>query len=482
MKGKILIVDDEKLICWSLQKDLTKEGYEVLTAQSASEGLRLFEQESVDVVLLDIRLPDGDGQEILKTMRRRDPLVSVVMITANEDIRTAVQCMHSGAFTYIHKPFEFEELRLNIEKAVEERKLKKKVDRWESVEREKYDFGNIISESKQMKLVLDLVKQVAGSDASTVLIEGESGVGKDLIARTLHYAGARAGKPFVAVNCAAIPGMLLESELFGHEKGAFTDAKQAKKGLVEEASGGTLFLDEIGDMSKELQAKLLQVIDQKKFRKVGGVKELEADLRIMAATNKDLKQEMSEGRFREDLFYRLHVIPVYIPPLRERKEDIPALVGFFIAQFNREFRKSISRVEPEAMEILTGYRWPGNVRELKNVIERAMILNQEHLLRLEHLPAEIECGCVLKDVHRPREGKLPSGELPTCLSGFPLDAIEKQAVILALDSAKGNQSRAAKLLGIGRDALRYKMQKFGLLGPGEKVDLGDKAHSAQPSA
>jgi DNA-binding NtrC family response regulator len=467
MKGKVLAIDDEKLICWSLQKELSREGYEVLTAQTAAQGLRLFEEEGADVVLLDIRLPDGDGKELLNQIRKKDPLTNVIMVTANDDIRTAVQCMHAGAFTYLHKPFDFDELRLNIEKAVEGRGLRKKVAEWESVERRKYDFGNIVAESAPMKAVLALVRQVVDSEASTVLLEGESGTGKDLIARTIHYGSRRGAKPFVSINCAAIPETLLESELFGHEKGAFTDARQTKKGLVEEASGGTLFLDEIGDMQKELQAKFLHLIDQKKFRKVGGLKEIESDIRIIAATNKDIKREVEEGRFREDLYYRLNVIPIFIPPLRERKADIPALANFFVSHFNREFRKSISGVLPNAMEILVHYHWPGNARELKNVIERAMILNQDTVIRSEHFPAEIDCNCVLKESRKSADKTSESNpdtiRLPTCLSGVPLEAIEKHAIILALESSGGNQSQAARKLEIGRDALRYKMQKYGLI-------------------
>ncbi|OGW82159.1 MAG: hypothetical protein A3G33_10545 [Omnitrophica bacterium RIFCSPLOWO2_12_FULL_44_17] len=474
-KGKILVIDDEKLICWSLEKDLVKEGYDVLTAQSSAEGLRLFEREAVDVVLLDIQLQDGDGKALLKTMRVSDPLVSVIMVTANDEIQTAVECMHAGAFTYLHKPFKFEGLLLNVEKAVESRILRKKVQEWEFLERGKYDFSNVVSESPSMKAILDLVRRIVDSEASTVLIQGESGTGKDLIARTIHYAGRRGNKPFVSINCAAIPDTLLESELFGHQKGAFTDARQTKKGLVEEASGGTLFLDEIGDMSRELQSKLLHLIDQKKFRKVGDVKEQDADIRIIAATNKDLKREVSEGRFREDLYYRLHVVPIDIPPLRDRKEDVPALVSFFIAHFNQEFRKSIKGLSSEAIEILMKYNWPGNVRELKNVIERAMILNQEDIIRPEHCPSEIECRCILKDTFRPTDRETTSQQLPSCLVGIPLEAIEKQVIQLTMQRTDGNQSQAAKLLGIGRDALRYKMQKFELIPAEEKPKIENES-------
>ncbi len=487
MKGKILVIDDEKLICWSLQKDLTKDGYEVCTAQTAQEGIKLFEEESPDAILLDIRLPDGDGKEMLSYFRKNDPFAACLMVTANEDIRSAVQCMQSGAFTYIHKPFEFDEIKINLEKAIESRRLRKKVVELESEARGRYDFSSIVCESSKMKAILDLLRQVIDSEASTVLIEGESGTGKDLLARSLHYGSRRSAKMFVALNCAAIPATLLESELFGHEKGAFTDARDTKRGLVEEASGGTLFLDEIGDMSKELQAKLLHLIDQKKFRKVGGIREITADIRIIAATNKDLRKEVAEGRFREDLFYRLHVIPIFIPPLRERREDIPALIGFFIAHFNREFRKAIQGVDSTAMEILLRYNWPGNVRELRNVLERAMILNKEELIRPEHLPAEIDCTCVLKE-----NCKLPEVDpdfipvLPKCLVGVSLDEIEKQAVVMTLQTAEGNQSKAARLLGIGRDALRYKMQKYGLLKEAAKdsgtSQLSEISQSADASA
>ncbi len=464
MKAKVLVIDDEKLIGWSLKQDLTREGYEVFTAQTAREGESLFESEQPDAVLLDIRLPDGDGREMLHQFRKKDPFAACLMITANDDIRSAVQCMQSGAFTYLHKPFNFDEIKVNLEKAIESRRLRQKVAAWQHEERGKYDFGSIVCESVKMKAVLDLIRRIVDSDASTVLIEGESGTGKDLVAHSLHYGSRRAEKPFVSLNCAAIPATLLESELFGHEKGAFTDARESKRGLVEEASGGTLFLDEIGDMSRELQAKLLHLIDQKKFRKVGGVRELSADIRIVAATNKELKKEVSEGRFREDLYYRLHVIPIYLAPLRERREDIPSLVAYFIGLFNREFRKIIRGVDPRAMEILLQYRWPGNVRELKNVIERAMILNNEELIRPEHLPSEIDCNCALKECHRPSGAEnLSSQEVPRCLTGFHLEEIEKQVIQMTIRASEGNQSKAARMLGIGRDALRYKMQKYGFM-------------------
>ncbi len=463
MRGKILIIDDEKLIGWSLVKDLTKDGFEAVAYQTVREGWAAFQEQGADVVLLDIRLPDGDGKDMLNLIKKKDPLTVVIMVTANDDVRTAVECMQAGAFTYLHKPFDYEELRLNVEKAMEARHLRLKLDEWESLERGKYDFSNVIAESPAMKKVIDLLHLIVDSGASTVLLEGESGTGKDLIAGAIHYAGSRGSKSFVAINCAAIPAALLESELFGHEKGAFTDARQMKKGLVEEASGGTLFLDEVGDMPKDLQAKLLHLIDQKKFRKVGGLREIDADIRIIAATNKDIKAEVTEGHFREDLFYRLHVIPVHLAPLRERKEDIPPLLSFFIAHFNREFRKAIAGISPEALEILKRYDWPGNVRELKNVIERAMILNKDSMIYPEHLPSEINT-LSRRQVHGPFVGAEEGvGEIPEHLVGVPLEQVEKNLIARTLEVTGGNQSHAAKLLGIGRDALRYKMQKFGML-------------------
>jgi len=480
MKGKILVVDDEKLITWSLGKDLSKEGYGVLTADNAEQGIKLFGEELPDVVLLDIRLPDGSGTEVLKILKKKNPMANVIMITANDEIHTAVQCMRDGAYTYLQKPVNFEELCLNIERALEEARLRRKVTVREQFEKGKYDFESVIAGSEVMNKVLAFLKQIVHSDASTVLMEGESGTGKDLIARALHFSGPRVKKEFISINCAAMPDTLLESELFGHEKGAFTDAHQTKRGLVEEASGGTLFFDEIGDMQKGLQAKLLHLIDQKKFRKVGGVKELEADIRVIAATNKDLKSEVKKGHFREDLYYRLNVIRIHLPPLRERRDDIQPLTRFFIEHYNAKFGATIQSIEPMAMEMLLRYDWPGNVRELKNVIERAMILNRGNVLQCENLPAEIECRCMLKDMCRPLEAA-KSTELPRCLSGVPLETVERHMILLALRDAAGNQSKAAERLGIGRDAIRYKIQKYGLDKDQEASKVGEIAQSLPPS-
>lgn len=464
MTANILIVDDEKLIRWSLQKELEKRGYQAFSAATLAEGRRLFDAEKPELVMLDIQLPDGDGTMFLKEIRRREPLTSVIMITANDQVQTAVSCMQEGAYTYLHKPFDFEEAFLNIEKALETQTMRRRIKAYDSRQKEKYDFSRMIGDSPAMKQVLALIRQVAASPFSTVLLQGESGTGKDMSARALHFGGDNASRPFLSINCAAIPLTLLESELFGHEKGAFTDARESKKGLVEEAAGGTLFLDEIGDMPKEMQAKLLHLIDQKKYRKLGGLQEREVDVRIIAATNRDLRREVEEGRFREDLFYRLNVIPIKLPPLRERREDIPLLVSYFISHYNREFRKQVEGIETEALSVLMQYDWPGNVRELKNTIERCMILNEGSQILRDNIPTEIDCHCVLREECRPgsrRPGQVAA--LPRCISGMPLDSVEKQAIILTLEQSGGNQSKAARMLGIGRDALRYKMVKYDLV-------------------
>jgi len=465
----ILVVDDEKLIRWSIEKHLEKKWGPVATAASFKEALQRLNAGMPDVALLDIRLPDGEGTDLLLEIRKRDPFTAVIMITANDQISTAVECMKAGAFHYLHKPFNFDELDVLIEKALETRQLRQRISYFESQEKEKYVFDKIIGQGKAMGAVKDLIKQVAVSEAETILLQGESGVGKDLVANTLHYGSRRMHKPILTLNCAAIPANLLESELFGHEKGAFTDASQAKKGLVEEATEGALFLDEIGDMALEMQAKLLHLIENKSYRRVGSVVEKKTNLRIIAATNKNLKKEVAAGRFREDLYYRLNVIPILLPPLRERKEDIPELVSAFIAAFNQAFRKNVTEMAPEALEILQMYDWPGNVRELRNVIERAMILNQEPIIRRQHIPAEIDCRCeMIAGRGREDEESTAKSILPQCLAGVPLEALEKHALVLAMQKSGGNQSTAAAMLGIGRDALRYKLQKYDLLTSNEQ--------------
>ena len=386
---RILVVDDEHLIRWSLEQSLKKQGYDVITAASGEEATRQVQEESPALMLLDIQLPGMDGLQVLEKVKELDDEIIVVMVTALGVLETAVKAMRLGAHDYINKPFNLDELSIIVKKALETRQLRKEVAHLRSAQESKFGIDNIIGESRHMKQVLDMVRKVAKSDASTVLIQGESGTGKELIARAIHMESARKDKPFMAINCAAVPETLLESELMGHEKGAFTDAKNQKQGLFEMTDGGTLFLDEIGDMEVGMQAKLLRVLEERTVRRVGGNKEIPVDVRIVSATNQELLKKIEDKTFRNDLYYRLQVIPIYLPPLRERRDDIMTLVDFFIRHYNREFGKTVAGVSKMARKFLEEYDWPGNVRELRNIIERAIILENEETLMLEHLPQEL---------------------------------------------------------------------------------------------
>jgi DNA-binding NtrC family response regulator len=454
-KHKILVVDDEQLIRWSLEQNLKKQGYEVMTAGSGEDALRLLREETPDLMLLDIQLPGISGMEVLEKVKEMEEEIIVIMVTALGVLETAVKAMRIGAYDYINKPFNLDELAIVIRKALETNELKKEVAHLRSEQSRKYGIGNIIGKSKHMQNVLAMVEKIARSDASTVLIQGESGTGKELIAKAIHYESARADKPFMAINCAAVPETLLESELMGHEKGAFTDAKMQKKGLFEMADGGTIFLDEIGDMEPGMQAKLLRVLEERSFRRVGGTRDVQVDVRIVSATNKDLLKAMEEKTFRNDLYYRIQVIPIFLPPLRERKDDIIPLAEHFINHFNREFAKNVKSISRMAEKFLTEYTWPGNIRELKNVIERAIILENEETLLLEHLPQEI----VTKTGGA---GAGTSGfRLPP--EGIDIEDVERELIRQALEISEGNQSKAAKKLNLGIDAFRYRMKKFGFL-------------------
>ncbi len=455
-KGRILVVDDEKLIRWSLEQNLTKEGYEVVSAEYGREALSRVQSEIVDLVLLDVRLPDVSGVDVLKDIKKVNKDIPVIMITADDAVGTAITCMKAGAYDYVIKPFNFEELKIVVEKSREAATLKSEFRRLRHEQESECRFENIVGNSQPMQEVFRMVSRIVKSRATTILLQGESGTGKDLIARAIHYGSARKEKPFMEVNCAALPEMLLESELMGHEKGAFTDAKAAKKGLFELADGGTLYLDEIGEMKTSVQAKILHVIEDKRFKRVGGTEDIEVDLRIIAATNRDLTAAVKERAFREDLYYRLKVIPIELPPLRERREDVPLLIRFFINKFNREFKHNLKGVSKEAEDLLSSYPWPGNVRELKNVIERAIILESEEIILAEHLPAEIRKGQISRENSPEEQIKIPS-------TGILLDKLEEGLLKQALALSGNNQTRAAKLLGLGRDALRYRMKKTGLL-------------------
>jgi len=469
----ILIVDDEKLVRWSLRKKCEEWGYQVLESEDGMTGLRMVREESPDLVLLDVRLPDIGGVEVLQRLKDSGDARAVVMITADPQLDDVKAAIRLGAFDFVGKPLNFDELAVTIENALETTRLRTEVESLQNEARRQAGDINVVGVSSKITELMKFVRKVAASEASTILIQGESGTGKDLIAKAIHYESRRANKPFVAVNCSAIPETLMEAELFGHERGAFTDAKAMKKGLFEMAHGGSLFLDEIGELSIFLQAKLLRVLEDQKIRRVGGVRDIQVDVRVIAASNRDLERAVQEERFRQDLYYRLAIISIFIPPLRERKEDILPLVEFFISHYNRAFRKSIRGLRPDTQRLLLGYDWPGNVRELKNAIERAMILEEEKELKPEYLPFSVShpktTGTAFEQLSSSPTGseQLPDGRRLPSLGipegGTSLEEIERTMVSLALEKAQNNQTHAARLLDISRDALRYKMKKFGFL-------------------
>lgn len=458
MNGKILIIDDEKFITKSIKQHLEKEGCEVMTAETGEEGIETFKADSPDVILLDLNMPGIGGIETLRSLRKLSSDIIVIIITAHGDIETAVSTIKLGAYDFVEKPFELNRISVLVKKAMETVHLKREVNYLREEKCGAYSFNNIIGESKIMKDVITLAKKVAASDANTILIQGESGTGKSLLARAMHYSSPRASGPFVEVTCTAIQETLIESELFGYEKGAFTDAKATKKGLFEHANGGTIYLDEIGDIHLSVQAKLLRALEEKTFKRVGGLKDIKVNVRIVATTNKkDLEGAVKEGSFRADLYYRLKVFPIYILPLRDRKEDVIPLAMHYLKNFNREFNKNVTGISPEAEKLLTDYPWYGNARELRNIIERVCILEDTDIICPEHLPSEI----VNRIAPEPLSESGVSINLPD--EGLILKNVENDLISQALKKAGGNQTKAAKLLGISRDALRYKMQKFHLL-------------------
>jgi DNA-binding NtrC family response regulator len=462
-KERILVVDDEYLIRWSLQQELAKDGYEVTTAEDGEAALRMARESPPDLVLCDIQLPGMDGIEILRRLKASDPETVVIMITAYGMVDTAVAAMKAGAYDYINKPFNLEGVKLSIRKGLETSRLRGEVQRLRQEQQARFSLDRVVARSAAMQAVLELVSRVASSGASTILLQGESGTGKDLVAKAIHYTGARAERPFMAINCASLPEQLLESELFGHERGAYTDAKGLKKGLLELADGGTVFLDEIAEMRLDIQAKLLRVIEEKSFRRVGGVKDIQVDVRIVAASNKDLDEERKAGRFRDDLYYRLKVVPILLPPLRERPDDIVPLAHYYAGVFAREFRKPALALSPAAEQALLRYPWPGNVRELRNVLERAILLQAGTTVEAGDLPPEI-----LGAPEPPSPTTSPAAlsfEIPP--GGLSLEKLEDDLVRKALEQTRGNQTRASQLLGISRDSLRYRMKKMGLLGGDE---------------
>jgi DNA-binding NtrC family response regulator len=452
----VLIIEDEKLVRWSLKERLKKEHYDVFEAENGSGGLEILAQDTIDLILLDFRLPDMTGIDVLRKVVADHPEIPVILMTAYSSVDTAVEAIKLGAYDYINKPFNHDEMVVTIGRALESSRLRREVRHLRSEQERRYGLTNIVGKSPAIIEVLDLIEKIAKSQATTVLIQGESGTGKDLVAKAIHYASDRANQPFMNITCSALPETLLESELMGHERGSFTDARFQKKGLFELADGGTLFLDEIGDMGVLLQAKLLRFLQEKTFKRVGGVKDITVKLRIIAATNRDLEEAVRNRTFREDLYYRLKVIPITLPPLRDRKEDIPILVRHFVDGFNQEFKKLTKGIAEDALQCLMAHSWPGNVRELKNVIERAMILENKAELSLGDLPKEIREPAAGAEMSNGNGFSLPD-------SGYSLEKMEGEMVRQALEKTRGNQTHAAKLLSISRDALRYKMKKFGYL-------------------
>jgi two-component system response regulator AtoC len=467
---KILVVDDEKLIRWSLEKHLTAKGYLVVSAETGEEGIRLFELNHPEVVFVDNKLPGMQGLEVIMKLKSLDDETAIVFMTAYGSIETAVNAMKAGAAEYINKPFSFEEIDVILESIKAKIKISKEIQLLRRQQKDIVTFDHIIGDTPLFRQIIQLAKKISRTKTTTILLLGESGTGKDMFAHAIHNESTRNEKPFVTINCSSLPESLLESELFGHEKGAFTDARQLKKGLFEIAEGGTVFLDEIGEINQATQIKLLGVLENRVVRRLGGTVNIPVDIRIIAATNRDLKKAVDEKSFREDLYYRLKVFQITLPALRERMEDIPILADYFIRHYNQQFQKNITNIGDTVRLLLMKYHWPGNIRELRNVIERAVILESMSFLQPESLPGEIvslsesRTGRTLSpdDIpvsvernHLPFELNIPS-------EGISLYEIEKQIIVQALEITGYNQTKTSALLGISRDTLRYKMKKYDL--------------------
>ncbi|MEK7879319.1 MAG: sigma-54 dependent transcriptional regulator [candidate division NC10 bacterium] len=465
-EGRILIADDEDGLRWVLEKGLRQAGYDVSAVKDGATALSQAEAEPFDLIFLDVRMPGMDGLTLLSRLRLARPDALVVIMTAHGTMETAISAMQRGAYDYLAKPFDIDELLLVAERALTARRLAQEVTQLKKGLQDVWEFGALVGRHPKMQEVYKTIGRIAASDV-TVLLRGESGTGKELVARAIHHYSRRAGRPFVAVSSAAIPAQLLESELFGHEKGAFTDAKERKLGRLELAHGGTLFLDEVGDMPPDLQAKLLRALQERSFERVGGHEPIRVDVRVLAATNRDLEAMMREARFREDLFYRLNVVTLLLPPLRERRDDVPLLVEHFLAKHQADLGERA--VAPEALDRLTGYDWPGNVRELENVVQRAMVMATGGVILPEHLPigpvsaaATVTADATLEEVIRKKLFECVRGlrDRPgTNLYALMIGLVEKPLLRAVLRETGGNQVRAAALLGINRNTLRKKLRE-----------------------
>ena len=460
----VLIVDDERSLRFSLGEWARDAGLRPLEVTSGREALEALKSQAVDAVLLDLRLGDEDGLQVLKRLREEDPKLPVVMLTGHGSIQHAIQATRLGAYDFIQKPPDLEHLGVVLHRALEHARLQREVDHHRaSVLDDRFGQSRMLGESAGFRRAIELLDRAAKSPSATVLVQGETGTGKELMARYLHRRSARAGGPFIALNCSAIPENLLESELCGHERGAFTDAKHSRKGLLDLADTGTLFLDEIGEMAAPLQAKLLRLLETLTFRRVGGHADIRVDVRFVAATHRDLKRQIADGKFREDLYHRLNVVPIQMPPLRQRPEDIQPLAEHFIGVVSAELGRLKARLHPDALRAMRDYSWPGNVRELKNVIERVLLLEAEDEIRLEHLPAEL--------TGRSRTSTEPdSFDAFPAASVRPLAELERMAIVHALRVCDGNKTRAAQQLGISRQTLRTKLKEYQM---GDDTDPGE---------
>jgi DNA-binding NtrC family response regulator len=455
MKFRILVIDDEPILRDSLEIALKASGYDVTTARTGEEGLELFKSERPDLALLDHWLPGINGDEVLRQIKEREPEIPVIVMTAQGSIELAVQSMKIGAFDFLVKPFDLDQIEALVKKGLERVRLKKEVEWLRAQYQERFRSGGIVGVSRQMKAVLEMAEKLAQSSDTTVLIEGETGTGKELLAEYIHFLSLRSPFPFIPINCGAIPKDLFESELFGYEKGAFTGAlEKGKVGKVEAAEKGTLFLDEAGELSPSAQVKVLRVLEEKEYFKVGGIEKKKADVRITAATNKDLESEVKKGIFRDDLYFRLNVVRLHIPPLRDRREDILPLFSFFMDRFNEQFKKGFVTISEEAKERIMAYPWPGNIRELRNAAERIILLEKGDTILGDHVSFMAEKGG-FTERRVPFKPVIPS-------QGIVLDDVEKEYILEALQMKKGNKNQAAKLLGISRSALLYRMEKYGI--------------------